>query len=153
MNTESQFKPFTILVTGTEETYVREAEKVLERSAKFLVRRIAPSALENHEKHAGIDAIVVGFKTLEMSELDLLNTISALVSGVPIIVVSDQLDVAKIRELIKLHVQDWLTFPVEPDGLVKSISSCVRSSKTNKNSVHAVVSGQAGAGATVVAAK
>jgi pilus assembly protein CpaE len=152
MNKESRFKPFSILVTGTEETLQCEAARVLERSAKFFVQASSPANIVAKEKVAGVDAVVVGFKSLGDNELDLLNAISANLEGVPVIVVSDHLDEKQVRELIKRHVQDWLTHPLDESAFVRAIDTCVRISKTTQNKVHAVVSGEAGAGSTVVAA-
>lgn len=152
MNKDTKFQPFTVLISGTGGQHLRETETVFERSAKFRVRSVAPAKIPALEDGVGVDAAVLSIETLGEDEFALLNEVRAKFGRVPIVVLSDHLDDGHVRRLIKFGVHDWLTRPVEDAALLKSVQTGVRNAKTSSNMVHAVVSGEGGAGATVVAA-
>ncbi|MDD9737607.1 hypothetical protein PVW53_18985 [Seohaeicola sp. SP36] len=97
------------------------------------------------------DIVVVDIATVSASELEMLSSIRGHYGDVPIVVVSEALDDAQVRKLLKLKVHDWLRKPVVFGEFLNSIQSGIRTSKQSSTRVHAVISAVGGAGATTVA--
>ncbi|UWP87843.1 hypothetical protein K3X13_07715 [Aliiroseovarius crassostreae] len=126
-------------------------EHVIETVPQFRVVRSNANALDKVDKSTRIDAVVLSGHELNSDMLELLNQVRFQFSGQPVIIVSDKLDEDQTRQLIKLQVHDWLTHPVKPESLIKSVETGIRGARIDTNRVHAVVSGSGGAGATTLA--
>jgi len=97
------------------------------------------------------DIVVVDIATVSATELEMLSSIRGNYGDVPIVVVSEALDDAQVRKLLKLKVHDWLRKPVVFGEFLNSIQSGIRTSKQSSTRVHAVISAVGGSGATTVA--
>lgn len=151
MNTDTQSKPFAVLVAGTNLARLQEAEAEFDRSARFRARITTPATVGDVGGGENVDVVLLCIEHLDDTVRTLLEQIRTALGEVPVVVLSDQLEDTEARELIHLHVDDWLVRPLKTGELVSSIEAVMRSSKTSGNKVHAVISGSAGAGATVTA--
>jgi pilus assembly protein CpaE len=97
------------------------------------------------------DIVVVDIATVSAAELEMLSSTRGHYGDVPIVVVSEALDDAQVRKLLKLKVHDWLRKPVVFGEFLNAIQSGIRTSKQSSTRVHAVISAVGGAGATTVA--
>jgi len=97
------------------------------------------------------DIVVVDIASVSAAELEMLSSIRGHYGDVPVLVVSESLDDAQVRKLLKLKVHDWLRKPLVFGDFLNSIQSGIRTSKQSSTRVHAVISAVGGAGATSVA--
>jgi pilus assembly protein CpaE len=97
------------------------------------------------------DIVFVDTDAFTVEKEELIDSLRGLMPDLPIIVVSDALDDAQMRRLMKLRVHDWIRRPMATSDLINAIMSGARSSKQSSNKVHAVISANGGAGATTVA--
>ncbi|MFD1196050.1 response regulator [Seohaeicola saemankumensis] len=97
------------------------------------------------------DIIVLDIGSVTASELEILSSIRGHYGDVPIVIVSEALDDAQVRKLLKLKVHDWLRKPVNFGEFLNSIQSGIRTSKQSSTRVHAIISAVGGSGATTVA--
>lgn len=110
----------------------------------------ADKAVTQARDHAP-DIVVLDVTGFGLEEAELVGNLRALSPDLPLIVVSDALDDAQMRRLMKLRVHDWLRHPLSSGDLINAILTGVRVTKQSSNKVHAVVSANGGAGATTVA--
>jgi pilus assembly protein CpaE len=97
------------------------------------------------------DIVVIDLATVSAAELEMLSSIRGNYGDVPIVVVSEALDDAQVRKLLKFKVHDWLRKPVVFGEFLNAIQSGIRTGKQSSTRVHAVISAVGGAGATTVA--
>ncbi|MCI2400421.1 hypothetical protein [Aliiroseovarius subalbicans] len=153
MNTkDAPFHLFNILIAGEDHESTRKIGSVVEKSSQFRVVSVLPSKIRSVEGGTKIDAVILDFSKIASPSWDLINDVRANLGDLPIIVVSDKLDEVQTRRLIKLQVHDWLLWPIDDANLMTTINSGIRGARTQLNRVHAVISGNAGAGASIIAA-
>ena len=97
------------------------------------------------------DVIVMDIASVSADELEMLSSVRGHYGDVPIVIVSEALDDAQVRKLLKLKIHDWLRKPVNFGEFLNAIQSGIRTSKQSSTRVHAVISAVGGAGATTVA--
>ena len=97
------------------------------------------------------DIVVMDIASVSAAELEMLSSVRGHYGDVPIVIVSEALDDAQVRKLLKLKIHDWLRKPVNFGEFLNSIQSGIRTSKQSSTRVHAVISAVGGAGATTVA--
>lgn len=74
------------------------------------------------------------------------------ISETPLIVISEQLDDSRLRQLFRLNGNDWLRKPLERKAFLEAITNHAQMAQSGGNNVHAVMSAVGGAGATSLAA-
>jgi pilus assembly protein CpaE len=97
------------------------------------------------------EIVVLDIASVGPSELESLAAIRVAYGDIPVIVVSEALDDAQVRKLLKQKVHDWLKKPLVHGDFLATLQSAIRSAKQSHNLVHAVISASGGAGATTVA--
>ena len=97
------------------------------------------------------DIVVMDIASVSAAELEMLSSVRGHYGDVPIVIVSEALDDAQVRKLLKLKIHDWLRKPVNFGEFLNSLQSGIRTSKQSSTRVHAVISAVGGAGATTVA--
>jgi pilus assembly protein CpaE len=97
------------------------------------------------------DIVVIDLATVSAAELEMLSSVRGHFGDVPIVVVSESLDDAQVRKLLKFKVHDWLRKPLVFGEFLNAIQSGIRTGKQSSTRVHAVISAVGGAGATTVA--
>lgn len=116
---------------------------------KFEVAKIQEVVRSPGAHHPEI--VVLDIASVSPLELESLAAIRVAYGDCPVIVVSDSLDDAQVRKLLKLKVHDWLKKPLSHGDFLATLQSALRSAKHSHNLVHAVISAAGGAGATTVA--
>lgn len=97
------------------------------------------------------DIVVLDIASVGPAELESLAAIRVAYGDVPVIVVSEALDDAQVRRLLKQKVHDWLKKPLTASDFMATLQTAIRSAKQSHNMVHAVISAAGGAGASTVA--
>lgn len=97
------------------------------------------------------DLVIMDLTDFGSEDAEVIGNLRAIAAELPIIVISDALDDAQMRHLMKLRLHDWLRRPLAPSDLNNAILTGIRSSKQSNNKVHAIVSANGGAGATTLA--
>ena len=148
MNPSSNIR---ILLISGETAFQDDVLKHLRDASHYSVTKLNAAQLPADLADQQPDVVITDLDKLEDAELQWLSAVRGQLPHTPIIVVSHELDREGMRQLFRFHIDDWLPKPVDGENLGVSVRSSVRSSKVNKNRVHAVISAVGGAGASTTA--
>jgi pilus assembly protein CpaE len=148
----NNFRAHTVLVTGTDAESVSGLDDLIRANRGYQVVSADPSAITGGREIAAVpDMAVLDVTQIGDDEVDLLNALKSRFGDIPIIVTSDGLSDDQMRRLFKLKIHDWLRKPFAADGLLNSLKTAARTSKTTGNKVHAFIGAAGGVGTSTIA--
>lgn len=143
-------KPRVLLVDTGQESFAGMQEG-LKGAAAFHLEAARSEAALHRGKGDAPDLVVLDIGGFGAAEQELLTGLRASFGEVPVIIVSEALEDAQVRKLMKQRVHDWMRKPVVPGDLQAAIQGGVRIVRQSTSRVHAVVSAAPGAGGSTVA--
>ncbi|OSQ44326.1 AAA family ATPase [Marivita geojedonensis] len=148
MNIASVTRVVIVIGAALDES---EALHAFSKHSRFIVTQVRVDEISSDPSVVNADVIVVDIGALGEEELEILTRVRAQVADAPLILISEALKPAAMRQILKFDIDDWLPKPVDVDGLFAAINNSVRTKRIRTNQVNAVVSCVGGAGATTVA--
>lgn len=146
-----QIRKHAVLIVNTVHPGHSTIEEQLSLITNFEPEVVSADNIKSNPKRYAPDVVVLDIAGVSDTELDILMTIRSIYGDVPIVVVSEALEDADVRQLLKLKVHDWFRKPLVFSEFKNAIQSGIRNSKQSSNHVHAVISAVGGAGATTIA--
>lgn len=144
-------RKYSVLIVDTGQSGAEEIVELVTRTGEYRAERARiESVIVNPHAHAP-DIVVLDLGSPTTSELEVLAEIRGHYGDVPVIIVSEALDDAQMRRLLKLKIHDWHRKPLGQTDFHTSLNSSIRNAKQLSTRVHAVISAMAGAGGTTVA--
>ncbi len=103
-----------------------------------------------------VSVILINFDPAEGEEVTALRKIMEDIAyGVPVIAITEALDPKSVREILQLHVDDWIPKPVSAQSLVQAIKHALTSgrstSKTGGATCYTFLPASGGVGTTMLA--
>lgn len=124
---------------------------ILKASPRLRIQQFGSGDVHKSYSPEATDMVIFHVSRLSADELEVLGGLVAQSSGIPIIVISPQLQAEEMRRLFRFGIHDWLPTPVQPSDLFDTIHKGAGVRKASHNRVHAVISAVGGAGATTIA--
>lgn len=144
-------RKYSVLIVDTGQSGAEEIVELVTRTGDYRAERARiESVISNPHAHTP-DIVVLDLGSPTTSELEVLAEIRGHYGDVPVIIVSEALDDAQMRRLLKLKIHDWHRKPLAQTDFHTSLNSSIRNAKQLSTRVHAVISAMAGAGGTTVA--
>lgn len=144
-------RKYTVLVVDTGQPDCDQIEAMLTRMGDYRPERATLDQVMKHQLAISPDVVVLDLGIPDLDQLDVLVEIRRKYGDVPVIIVSEALDDAQMRKLLKLKIHDWQRKPLAYSDFQISLNSSIRNTKQQNNRVHAVISAIGGAGGTTVA--
>lgn len=129
---------------------LEQVRLLLSQMPEIRVDLIAVQELVRNPGSHQPEVVLMDINSVGPSEMETLAAVRLAYGEIPIIVVSEALDDAQVRKLLKQRVHDWLKKPLQPNEFMSTLQGALRSAKQSHNMVHAVISASGGAGATTV---
>lgn len=144
-------RKYSVLVVDTGQSGCEEVVELITRTGDYRAERARiETVIANPHAHSP-DIVVLDLGSPSSSELEVLAEIRGNYGDVPVIIVSEALDDAQMRKLLKLKIHDWHRKPLGLADFHASLNSSIRNAKQLSTRVHAVISAAAGSGGTTVA--
>ncbi len=147
----STLRKSQVLVIDTGQDHFRNVMDVIEGMGQYQAEQVTVAELHRSPAAYSPDMVILDISHVTAGDIEILSGIRASFGDVPVVVVSETLDDAEVRKLLKLKVHDWLRKPIASGDLFQAIQSGIRSAKSSSNRVHAVISVAGGSGGTTVA--
>lgn len=150
----SQRKPmrkYSVLIVDTGQHGSEDIADLVARTGDYRAERVSIEAVIANPHGYSPDIVVLDLGSPNATELEVLAEIRGNYGDVPVIIVSEALDDAQMRKLLKLKIHDWHRKPLGQSDFHISLNSSIRNAKQLSTRVHAVISAMGGAGGTTVA--
>ena len=152
--TSSLRKPmrkYSVLIVDTGQSGADEIVDMVSRTGDYRAEHARIESVIANPAAYSPDIVVLDLGSPSTSELEVLVEIRGHYGDVPVIIVSEALDDAQMRKLLKLKIHDWQRKPLAHSDFHTSLNSSIRNAKQLSTRVHAVISAMGGAGGTTVA--
>lgn len=143
-------RKFTVLIVDTGQPDCDLTEELVAKAGDYRPDRVALGKISVNPAAHQPDIVVLDLGNPSNAELDALVEIRGNYGDVPVIIVSQALDDAQMRRLLKLKIHDWQRKPLAFADLQSALQGSIRNARQVANRVHAVISAVGGAGGTTV---
>lgn len=144
-------RKYSVLIVDTGQSGSDDILEMVTRTGDYRAERARiETVIANPLAHSP-DIVVLDLGSPSADELEVLVEIRGNYGDVPVIIVSEALDDAQMRKLLKLKIHDWQRKPLVHGDFHHSLNSSIRNAKQLSTRVHAVMSAVGGAGGTTVA--
>jgi pilus assembly protein CpaE len=153
-DTTSLRKPmrkYSVLIVDAGHSGSDEIVEMVARTGDYRAERSTIEKVISNPLSHSPDIVVLDLMNPSTEELEVLVEIRGNYGDVPVIIVSEALDDAQMRKLLKLKIHDWQRKPLAQADFHASLNSSIRNAKQLSTRVHAVISAMGGAGGTTVA--
>lgn len=149
--TRRPMRKFTVLIVDTGQPDCDVTEDLVAKAGDYRPERVALDRVSANPAAHQPDIVVLDLGNPSNEQLDVLVEIRGNYGDVPVIIVSQALDDAQMRRLLKLKIHDWQRKPLVFTEFQNSLQTSIRSAKHVANRVHAVMSAMGGSGGTTTA--
>lgn len=144
-------RKYTVLIVDTGQPDCSRTEELVAKAGEYRPERVALDKVSANPAAHQPDVVVLDLGSPSNEQLDVLVEIRGNYGDVPVIIVSEALDDAQMRRLLKLKIHDWQRKPLVLADFQAALQGSIRNAKQVANRVHAVISAIGGAGGTTVA--
>lgn len=144
-------RKYTVLIVDTGQPDCDATEDLVSKAGDFRPERVALDKVSANPGAHQPDVVILDLGNPSNEQLDVLVEIRGNYGDVPVIIVSQALDDAQMRRLLKLKIHDWQRKPLVFTEFQNSLQTSIRTAKHVANRVHAVMSAMGGAGGTTTA--
>lgn len=150
-NRRKPMRKYSVLIVDTGQSGSSDIVDVIARTGDYRAEHARIEAVISNPHAYTPDIVVLDLGSPSSEELEVLVEIRGNYGDVPVIIVSEALDDAQMRKLLKLKIHDWHRKPLASPEFHTSLNSSIRNAKQLSTRVHAVISAMGGAGGTTVA--
>lgn len=143
-------RKYTVLIVDTGQPDCDATEELVAKAGDYRPERVALERVSANPSAHQPDIVVLDLGNPSTAQLDVLVEIRGNYGDVPVIIVSEALDDAQMRRLLKLKIHDWQRKPLVFADFQAALQGSIRNAKQVANRVHAVISAVGGAGGTTV---
>jgi pilus assembly protein CpaE len=143
-------RKYTVLIVDTGQPDCNLTEELVAKAGDYRPERVALEKVSANPSAHQPDIVVLDLGNPSTAQLDVLVEIRGNYGDVPVIIVSEALDDAQMRRLLKLKIHDWQRKPLVFTEFQSALQGSIRNAKQVANRVHAVISAVGGAGGTTV---
>ncbi len=144
-------RKYSVLIVDTGQGSSDDILNMVTRTGDYRAERARIDSVRANPLAYSPDIVVLDLGSPGAAELDVLVEIRGNYGDVPVIIVSEALDDAQMRKLLKLKIHDWQRKPLVQADFHAALNSSIRNAKQLSTRVHAVISAMGGAGGTTVA--
>lgn len=143
-------RKFTVLIVDTGQPDCDLTADLVAKAGDYRPDRVPLDRLSVNPAAHQPDIVILDLGNPSTAELDALVEIRGNYGDVPVIIVSQALDDAQMRRLLKLKIHDWQRKPLVFADFQAALQGSIRNARQVANRVHAVISAVGGAGGTTV---
>lgn len=149
--TRKPMRKYSVLIVDSGAGGCDEIEEMVVRTGDYRAERVSTTEISRNPQAHSPDIVVLDLANPLSDQLEVLVEIRGNYGDVPVVIVSEALDDAQMRRLLKLKIHDWQRKPLVYADFQATLNSSIRNAKQLNNRVHAVISAVGGAGGTTVA--
>lgn len=144
-------RKYSVLIVDTGKDGSDDILDMVTRTGDFRAERARIEVVIANPMAHSPDIVVIDVGSPSTTELEVLTEIRGNYGDVPVIIVSEALDDAQMRKLLKLKIHDWQRKPLVQGDFHAALNSSIRNARQLSTRVHAVISAMGGAGGTTTA--